>query len=273
MHYQAVAFDMDGTLLTQDKLILAETEAAIRQILAKGIKVVLVTGRHHSVVYPYYYQLNLRDPVVCCNGTYLYDFNHSRALNAHPMPKESALQLLALVQKFGVHTLIYTSEQMTYEVEDTHLTSLLAWINSLPPHIQPKLQKVEDFKQTILTASRIYKFATSCKDVPTLQRFSQEVLSLAQFECEWSWVNRADVALKGNSKGNGLAAWAEQQNIALENIVAFGDSYNDLSMLRRVGLGIAMGNGEDEVKQYADRIIGSHNDASIAGCLTELFLY
>lgn len=272
MNYQAVAFDMDGTLLNKDKLILAETRTVIAQILKKGIKVILVTGRHHSVIYPYYYQLGLQDPVVCCNGTYLYDFNRQMALNAYPMSTESALKLLTLVRKFDIHTLIYTTDVITYEVQDDHLSSLFEWIARLPAELRPKLEKVDDFTKAIMAAPAVYKFATSSQDIPALKKFSQEVLGLGDFECEWSWVNRADVALKGNSKGNGLFAWAQQENISLENIVAFGDSYNDLSMLTRVGLGVAMGNAEDEVKQQAGRIIGTNAEPAIADLLKELFL-
>ena len=57
MKYKAVAFDMDGTLLTTDRLLLPETVEMIKKISSKGVKVILVSGRHHSAIYPYYYLL------------------------------------------------------------------------------------------------------------------------------------------------------------------------------------------------------------------------
>ncbi|OCG56194.1 hypothetical protein A9G36_03925 [Gilliamella sp. Choc6-1] len=272
MKYKAVAFDMDGTLLASNRLVLPETIDMIEKISAKGVKVILVSGRHHSVIYPYYYQLKLTTPAICCNGSYLYDFERQKTFSAKPMTKEQAKILLNLVNKFGIHTLIYTDKMMIYEVLDDHLEGFFKWVKSLPLFLQPEIKKIDNFEKLIDEAGAIFKFATSSHDIPALQQFSNAVDSLGVFSCEWSWSNRADVAVKGNTKGNGLTHWAEHENIDLSEIVAFGDSYNDISMLSIAGLGIAMGNADDEVKAKANYAIGDNNGPSIAKELEELFL-
>ncbi|WP_392551672.1 pyridoxal phosphatase [Orbus wheelerorum] len=270
--YKAVAFDMDGTLLNNQRQILPETIAAIEKIKQKGIKVILVTGRHHSAIYPYYHQLQLDTPAICCNGTYLYDFAKQTYFDAQPLSKSQSKLLLNLVNQYNVHTLLYTDQYMTYEVLDDHLTGLFKWVESLPEFLRPKIVKVDSFIDVIEQSKEVFKFATSSHDIPALQAFSKAVEEQGEFECEWSWVNRADVALKGNSKGNGLTNWAKFENISLDEIVAFGDSYNDLSMLKNSGLGIAMGNADDVIKAQADRVIGDNNGPNIANELTRLFL-
>ncbi len=272
MKYKAVAFDMDGTLLTTDRLVLPETAEMIKKISSKGVKVILVSGRHHSVIYPYYYQLQLSTPAICCNGTYLYDFEKQQSLAAKPMTKEQAKTLLNLVHQYGIHTLIYTDRVMTYEVLDDHLEGFFKWVHSLPDYLQPEIDKVESFEKVIEEAKAVYKFATSSHNIPVLQEFSKAVDAQGCFSCEWSWSNRADVAIKGNTKGNGLSHWAALENIDLSEIVAFGDSYNDISMLSLAGLGIAMGNADEEVKAKASYAIGDNNSPSIAAELEKLFL-
>ena len=272
MKYKAVAFDMDGTLLTNERLILPETVKMIEKVTTKGIKVILVSGRHHTIMHPYYYQLKLSTPVICCNGSYLYDFGKQQFFAAKPMSKMQAKKLLKLVNTYGIHTLVYTDKVMTYEVLDDHLESFSEWINSLPKFLQPEIKKVDSFDKVIDEANVIFKFATSSHNLTALKQFSQAAAAENEFSCEWSWSNRVDVAIKGNTKGNGLAHWAKHEQIELSEIVAFGDSYNDISMLSLAGLGIAMGNADDEVKAHADYVIGDNNSQSIATELEKLFL-
>lgn len=272
MKYKAVAFDMDGTLLGSNRVILPETVDMIQRISDKGIKVILVSGRHHTVIHPYYYQLKLSTPAICCNGTYLYDFEKQQNFAAKPMTKQQAKTLLNLVNQYGIHTMIYTDQFMNYEVLDDHLEGFFQWVKSLPEFLQPEVKKVDDFEKLIDQANLIFKFATSSHDISALKQFSNAVDALGEFSCEWSWSNRADVAVKGNTKGNGLKHWAEHENIKLSEIVAFGDSYNDISMLSIAGLGIAMGNADKEVKEKANYSIGDNNSPSIAAELEKIFL-
>lgn len=271
MNYKAVAFDMDGTLLNANKQILPATITVLKQLQHKGIEIVLVTGRHHAMIYPYYRQLGLDSLTICCNGAYLYDFDKQKALDGNPISKENALLLLDKVEEYGVHTLVYTDAHFWYKDWDDNLETLSCWIQTLPVELQPKLDKTTDFRAAIQNANEVYKFSTSSNDIPSLRIFSDEVEKMNLFECEWSWVNRADVAAKGSNKGRGLELWAKRSSIDLSEIVAFGDNFNDLTMLKKAGLGIVMGNAEEEIKAQGDKVIADHNSEAIAECLRELF--
>lgn len=267
--YQAIAFDLDGTLLNSQGVILESSKQAIQQARDKGIKVFFVTGRHHTAVRPYYAQLNLDTPVICCNGTYLYDFKNDQVLYSNPLSTAQAAFLINRAKKQGIHVAVYTRDAMTYEVLNPHFEKFQKWVASCPENERPNVYQVENFQQFIDNGTLIWKVLISDPDLDKMQRFVDQ-LAQDQFSSEWSWVDRVDITLVGNSKGACLAELLKLEKIDPNKVIAFGDNFNDISMLELVGMGIAMGGSKPEVQQSAKKIIGSNNDDSIAKALSEL---
>lgn len=85
MTYRIIALDLDGTLLDSKKRILPESLSALAQARAEGVKVVVVTGRHHVAIHPFYQALELDTPAICCNGTYIYDYQAKKVLDSNPL--------------------------------------------------------------------------------------------------------------------------------------------------------------------------------------------
>lgn len=79
--------------------------------------------------------------------------------------------------------------------------------------------------------------------------------------------NGLEIVNTGSSKGNRLAEWVAGKGIALDQVIAFGDNHNDISMFQQVGLGVAMGNATPEIQQYADFVTCSNDDSGIASAL------
>ncbi|WP_192457182.1 pyridoxal phosphatase [Musicola keenii] len=264
MTYRVIALDLDGTLLTQKKTILPESLMALELAKQAGIKILIVTGRHHSAIHPFYQALELDTPAICCNGTYLYDYQTQRASCANPLQPHQARQVLDMLEHFAIHGLMYADDTMMYQHTTGHITRSLAWSQTLPEHQRPAFQQVENLHVATHDAGNIWKFATSHADSAALNEFAASVEHELGLACEWSWIDQVDVAQTGNSKGNLLQRWAASQGIAMNEIVAFGDNFNDISMLSNVGLGVAMGNSADDVKARADLVIGHNEQPGIA---------
>lgn len=269
MSYQAIAFDLDGTLLSSQGKILDSSKQAIARAMALGIKVFIVTGRHHTAVRPYYAELGLDTPVVCCNGTYLYDFQQEKVLSGNPLRTEQARHLIQAARAKNIHLAVYTRDSMTYEVLNAHFSKLLNWVNACDEAVRPDVRQVASFDDFLDGNTLIWKVLISDPDKQKMQKFVEN-LPLDQFSAEWSWVDRADITAQGNSKGARLAEVLEQAKISPEKVIAFGDNFNDISMLQLVGMGIAMGESEVAVQQSAKQTIGSNNEDSIAKALEAL---
>lgn len=81
----------------------------------------LVTGRHHTAAYPYYHELNLTTPMICCNGTYVYQPQTDQVLSANPLSLSQAKTVVQLAEKYGLHLLVYSRDAMNYAVLNEHM--------------------------------------------------------------------------------------------------------------------------------------------------------
>ncbi len=261
---KAIALDLDGTTLDSSNRISSRTKAAIEAARNKGIAVVIVSGRHHGTLHPYHAELSLDTPAICCNGTYLYDFVAHRALDGSSFSAEEARALLAASQAYGIHLLFYADDWMNYEISTAHLRKLEAWAAGCPEPVRPGIRHVENFETVIGEATNLWKFVASHEQPEPLAAWARDMGENKRLNVEYSWINRVDAMPAGNSKGSRLLQWAASQGIVASEIMAIGDNHNDISMIRSVGLGIAMGNAEAEVKAVAKEVTAGNDDEGVA---------
>ncbi len=248
MTSRVIALDLDGTLLTPTKTLLPSSLQALARAREAGFTPIIVTGRHHVAIHPFYQALALDTPAICCNGTYLYDYQAKKVIEADPLPVAQALQLIDMLNEHQVHALMYVDDAMVYETPTGHVLRTLNWAQSLPPEQRPVFTQVDSLAQT-------------AREVNAVALAVEQQLGL---ECERSWHDQIDIARQGNSKGKRLAQWVASQGLSMQDVVAFGDNFNDISMLQAAGMGVAMGNAADEVKAHANVVIGDNTTDTIA---------
>lgn len=264
MTSRVIALDLDGTLLTPQKTLLPASVDALKRAQEVGYQLLIVTGRHHVAIHPFYQALGLDTPAICCNGTYLYDYHAKKVLESDPLPVDRALQLIDLLDEHDVHGLMYVDESMMYERATGHVIRTSKWALSLPEAQRPVFTQVSSLRQAAQEVNAIWKFALTDEDTGKLNAFASRVEQTLGLECEWSWHDQVDIARKGNSKGKRLTQYVESQGGSMQDVIAFGDNYNDISMLEAAGTGVAMGNADDAVKARANVVIGDNTVDSIA---------
>lgn len=267
MQRKLLALDLDGTVLTSDHTVSPALIEAVKSI-AEVAHVMIVTGRHHVAAEPFYRQLGLNTPIICCNGTYMYDFGQQEVLSENSIAKDTAAQFIDLSEQHDLKMVMYVKDAMLYSNQRpiNYMEDMLTWSQTFPAHQRPNIRRVEDFRQELAATDYVWKFVVEGGDVET---FGNIDFVSQHFIGEQSWVDRVDFSAIGNSKGNRLTRYVEQLGISLEDCVAVGDNHNDISMLSKVGLGIAMQNADDKVKQHADRVT-EHNNNHVTGLADEL---
>lgn len=260
--YKAIALDMDGTLLTRDHQISSATRAALAQARAQGIKVLLVTGRHYMTARPFHHELALDTPLICSNGAYLYDPVQNRILRGDPLAVAPLTELLAAVEAQQMGALFHLSEGIGYIGCEEHVTRIRHWSANQPAHLKIAIYPVEEL--TGWLDNPVWKLELFNQDPARLHAFMGEVVEQMPFTRDWAAPYAVELVQPGCSKGNRLAQWAASEGIAMEQVVAFGDNNNDISMFEQVGLAVAMGNAAPQIQSHADKVTADHNEDGIA---------
>ena len=188
------------------------------------------------------------------------------------MTADQAELIIRSLEAYNITGLLYADDAMLYQQPTPHVIRTRAWGETLPEAQRPVFRQVPSLSEAARQAERLWKFALSHQDKPQLEAFVQHITDEAGVTCEWSWVDQVDIAQQGNSKGKRLQQWLTRRGFSMQDVIAFGDNYNDLSMLESAGLGVAMGNADDAIKARADWVIGDNDHPSIAGAIYQKVL-
>ena len=269
MEVKAVFFDIDGTLVNDRKSVLKSTKEAIRIVKEQGVLVGVATGRGPFFVKDLMDDLDL-DFAVTYNGQYI--FNKDRVLFASPIDKRSLRQIISYAKENRKEIAMGTRQ----DVVGSRIMSF---------GLSPLSQLVSRFVPKFLTRTVSHSFnrmiskAIPQKEDDLLDLINQPVYQvlmlmtpeetnhaaeqLSHLKFTRSNPFAADIINQGNSKLEGIRRVGKEYGFDLNQVMAFGDSDNDLEMLAGVGMSVAMGNGSSSVKEVAKHITASNQDDGI----------
>ncbi|GAA0325009.1 Cof-type HAD-IIB family hydrolase [Bacillus carboniphilus] len=233
-----VFFDIDGTLLRHDKTIPDATKEAIQQLKKQDVYVAIATGRA-----PFMYE-DLRkelevDSFVSFNGQYVVF--EGEPIYKNPLDRLAIKELTQKATDLG-HPLVYLNHQTMKASIQQHdfISKAMGSLHMSHP------EKDEAF----FLNREIYQALIFCTEEWQSQ-YAEEFEQLHFIR--WHELSM-DVIPKGGSKAEGIKKMIEKLGFDLKDTYAFGDGLNDIEMIESVGVGVAMGNAVDEVKQHADYI-------------------
>lgn len=269
MAYEIIAVDIDGTLTNDDKIITPRTKKALLEVQKAGKKVVIASGRHPYGVIPYAKELELQK-----YGGYLLCFNGGRVVRASDKGFETIYsknldlnfvpQVCDLLKDSNITVNTYQGDTIVADQKTN------AYSHVEPDILKMPFQQVDDFVRYVdfpinklLLAGEPEELDRHEKVLASYFDGVLDVFKSAPFFLE--------VVPLGVSKGASLHPLLETLGLQRENLIACGDSYNDITMLGYAGLGVAMENAEEDVKTVADYITKSNNEDGI-GFVAEKFM-
>lgn len=232
--FKLIALDLDGTLLNRHHEISNENRKAIAEAVEKGVQVVISTGRHVKSCKNYADSLQLSSYLVAVNGGEIWD------------PSGNLIERNPLQQDFV---------QTMWELCHQHGTRFWA--------MTPDSEFREGFPNEI-TKREWLKFGFDLDDQEIRETILTELRKNKQIEISNSSPLNIEVNALGINKANALKKVCDRIGISMDQVLAVGDSLNDLAMIQEAGCGVAMGNAQDLVKESADWITDTNEADGVA---------
>ncbi|WP_223590734.1 Cof-type HAD-IIB family hydrolase [Neobacillus bataviensis] len=249
MNYKVVIFDIDGTILPHGKALSNATKDAIQRLKEKNMKVVIATGRA-----PYFSESIMEetgvDSMIFFNGSYV--FHEGKELFKNTIEKQ-VLNKVHLLSNDNQHALTFLAGKSFKVTDLSHPFVKEAYMNDswVPELAPPQFWMNQDIYQLFLHCDLEEELSYQTK-IPELD-----------FRRWSSGAKTCDVNLTNSNKAVGITKLLERIGIAPDEAVAFGDGLNDIEMLSLVGMGVAMGNARDEVKQAANMVTLSSEEDGV----------
>jgi len=261
-----VAMDLDDTLLRDDWTISPRVVEAIQKAQAQGVKITIATGRMPISTRPYAEQLGLDIPVITYHGAIIQQVLSGDIIYRQVVPSALAAEIVRYVSDQGVYVQIYLKDRVitTKRNERSREYAQISSVRIEEEDLLGVLSREPEGVEKILLMG---EEADLDQLAPILsQRYGEKVHITKSKPCFLEMTERSV------NKGVALAALAERLGIAQSDVMAIGDSFNDLEMIKYAGLGVAMGNARAEIKEQADIVTVSNEEDGVAEALERYVL-
>lgn len=273
-----IAIDMDGTLVNRQLKVTKENSKVISQAVKDGHHVVIATGRSYDEARHTLEDAELHLPLICVNGAEIRSAEWE-ILSSTPLEFSQYEEIKSILDKEDIYYELYTSKgTYTDNREKAYEVMKDIVITSNPEATDDDVQKaalrrfrlglvsvVGDFEKLLDQKDiEVYKFLAFSSDTEKLQRAFQHLQAVDDLAVSSSADNNLEITNSEAQKGVALKRFAEIKGIPLENTMAIGDNYNDVSMLEIAGFPVAMGNAVDEIKDMAAFVTKENDESGVA---------
>ncbi|MCG0274866.1 MAG: Cof-type HAD-IIB family hydrolase [Thermosediminibacteraceae bacterium] len=277
--YKMLALDVDGTLISSSYTVSRRTRQALRKAMDMGMIVTLATGRFFGSAKYLARSIPVNAPIVSNDGALIKDVYSGRTLFFKPLPLELAKDILKTASRYlSFEVQVFLKDRKIFSGSDYHWVQIKRYFSfSKRYSLQGAYNYLRDFVfLPVENAGSIEELGRLLKEPPAKIVVSGEPGEVEAFKGELlenlgdriyitSAIKNCIDVLEGSvSKARGLEVLAQHLGIKREEIIAVGDNLNDIEMLQYAGLGVAMGNAPEMVKERADFVTAGNDEDGVA---------
>lgn len=250
---KVIAFDMDGTLLNTKKKVSFLTRLYLKKLAKEGHIIILASGRPSRALWKYYHQLNLKTPMICYNGAYVFDPNDEKFPKIEfQFPKEIIIETLQKIKPHIKNVMCETDTEIWVDKKDEYLESFF-WYKGMDIHYGDLAETLNKNPMTCIVQTPF-----EYRETQDIEKALAKYPKLgARF---WTGSPYFEIYYKETSKGNALKHICKYYEIPTSRLIVFGDSTNDIEMFEVAGTSVLMSNARHDLKEKTTMISIKDND-------------
>jgi Cof subfamily protein (haloacid dehalogenase superfamily) len=262
--FKLIAIDLDDTLLDDNLQVSGRTREALKKAADKGVIVTIATGRMYCSALNFARDVGIDVPIITYQGALIKNMISGEVLVNRPVPLELAVKVLAAGYKAGVHMNVYLNDKLYVDsiTPEGQAYAKLAGVEMNP--VGNLIEFLQEDSTKVLYIGEPHKLDLLQKELQTqlgdrlyITKSKPNFLEFMHYQA---------------TKKHALQTLTEKYGVKREEVMAFGDSYNDLEMIEYAGMGIAMDNSHEEIKKKADYIADTNNNDGVAKVIEEFVL-
>lgn len=276
--YKIVFIDIDGTLVNDEKVIPKENIETIKRLKKDGVEVVLASGRPYHSIEKYSNIVGATPYIIGSNGGVVVNFEDNKILYNANIDKSLALEVLKFIKQNNLFTAITMSGNLVLEKEMYSLTKEnrdeLIEVDSLEDYLKNTNESIIKF--SIMSDQK--KDLEDARE-KMVNKFNLTITNVDTFVIPKKYRKNGenpfiiDIMQEYVSKGEAIKRLCKYLNFNTSETIIFGDGMNDIEMFELDAYKVAMGNAANRIKEMADNITKTNNEAGVSYKLNEIFNY
>jgi len=253
--YRLAAIDLDGTLLNHDRGISDENKAAVEKLRANDITVVLASGRKHEDILRFHQELGLESPIVSCHGALVKCPQTEEIISNRCIPQDIVSHLVKQAVENDLSWVVYDERGVHLSKSEYWLAEYIRRTCFGSPNV------CESHEEYVFTHAEKVNWMGDAEMI--LDQFKCMTESFAgKLTSVITDPDHLEFTLHGADKATGLMDLTERMGITRHEVLAFGDSNNDIPMLSWAGLGVAMHHGTAQARMAAKMVSPAGDEGS-----------
>ena len=267
-----IGLDLDGTLLDSRKELSPYTREVLAEAIEKGVTVLVATGRPLYGVPGELLDFPGMRYVLTANGARIIDHgDHDRILWEQVLPDKEAADILRTLQEYDTISEVFCGGQGYIRREDYERIDQYVPAAPMAEYIRRTRCVVEDVARALEEHKNdgVDKVQAIFRNPEEQEEARRRVEAMGRYAVSGAMGNNLEINAPDVNKGNGLVKLGQLLGIRQEEIMACGDGSNDIAMIRMAGLGVAMGNATEAVKEAADYVTETNDEDGAAKAIAK----